>query len=151
MQKFSVRYSFDSDQDTTYRFNSRREAREALENRMERAAHNVQKYFDNYSERFSKQLAYAYDSALNQLSESQVVQYKFRDLKDDLESLNIKYYSTAYYRKDELADQAQITSFGDKYGYNAYAVLDKLEDELMQYASKICDEAYDLVCRRYLK
>lgn len=68
IKKYTTKITLDTSHDTSYRFKTEREAKEALRNRLERACNEAEKYFDiGHSAKLSRTLAEYYEEQLSQI------------------------------------------------------------------------------------
>jgi len=148
IKKYTTKITLDTSHDTSYRFKTEREAKEALINRLERACREAEKYFDTgHSAKLSRTLAEYYEQQLTNLPSSQRNSFTNRELKDSLESILMKYYSIHNYRK--LSEGVDINYNYGKYGYNAYGVMGELQNELDKKVTAFCNDVYEYIIKKF--
>ncbi|WP_394870291.1 hypothetical protein [Clostridium butyricum] len=148
IKKYTTKITLDTSHDTSYRFKTEREAKEALINRLERACREAEKYFDTgHSAKLSRILVDYYEQQLAYLPSSQRNSFTSRELKDALESILIKYHSI--YNYFELSKDAQIDYNYGKYNYNIYGIIGKLQNDLDKKVTAFCNDVYEYIIKKF--
>lgn len=145
IKKYTTKITLDTSHDTSYRFKTEREVKEALINRLERACKDVEKYFDTgHSAKLSRVLTDYYTQQLSAVGVS-----NYRDLKDDLEGILYKFHKV--HNPYQLAKEADVDESYGNYCYNAYDIMRDLQAELNELVVDYCEKAYEFIMRKYVK